>query len=188
MENALPQLREMQANLYLCKLPPAYTDAHLLLNEQINASISRELNRKGIRIDEINGKKLDQIIKRENDYRQNLGRESEFDPFYYFRHELDQESVAQLKSNDWKLHVDFQEHFDHQERVYADITEQLSRLHQNPSKFASPSRTTFWTKFRRGSRTVKRIWRMRFYWRRAKRRSKFVKTRRVKFRGNCPIS
>lgn len=117
----------MQTNLYLCKLPPAYTDAHLLLNEQINASISRELNRKGIRIDEINGKKLDRIIKKESRFQQEHRRESEFDPFYYFEHELDHESVAELKSNEWRLHVDFQEHYRHQEKVYKSIMEKLSR-------------------------------------------------------------
>lgn len=128
LEETLPRLREMQTNLHLCKLSPTCTDAHLLLNEQINASINRELSRRGIRVDELNAKRLDQIIRRQAQTPVESGRESEFDPFYYYKTELDLESVAHLKSNDWQLHVDFKEHHERQEEVYAAIVEQLSGL------------------------------------------------------------
>jgi hypothetical protein len=83
---------------------------------------------KGIRIDEINGKKLDQIIQKENGYKNNLNRESEFDPFYYHNNELDPESVKHLKSNEWKLSVNFEEHYKNQEKIYQIIVDQLSKL------------------------------------------------------------
>ena len=148
-------MKEFQNNLYLCKLSPSHTDAHLLLNEQINTSINRELNLKGIRIDEINGKRLDEIIKKENKYKRNINRESEFDPFYYHKYELDQESVIHLKSNDWKLNVDFEQHYNNQELVYTDIMEKLSEFNLENFQTKVPKFKNIFDKIRRNQENKK---------------------------------
>jgi hypothetical protein len=129
-------------------LSPSHTDAHLLLNEQINASINRELNLRGIRIDEINGKRLDEIIKKESKYKRNVNRESEFDPFYYYKHELDKESVVCLKSNEWHLNVDFKNHYQKQEKVYKDIMEKLSKNSLETFNTKKPAFTNIFDKIR----------------------------------------
>ena len=118
----------MQNNLYLCKLNPTRVHAHLLLNEQINQSIEKELYRKGIRINDINGKMLHDIITKERVMKVKHTRDSEFNPFYYQENELDPRLASALKSNQWKLHVNFHRNYEGQEEKYNYIVEQLSSL------------------------------------------------------------
>lgn len=111
MINSLENLKELQCNLFLSKIGGEFSEAHALLNDQINRAITQELFLKGIRINDLNGRVLDQIIRKRASNREDSEFKSQLDPFYYMENELNPEIVKDLHSNDWKLHVDFRTYF-----------------------------------------------------------------------------
>lgn len=123
------KIEELQNNLFLNKINSEMVNSNLVLNDQINKTLMNDLSSRGIRLEDLNPDHIIELLQKKTEKKSINEHEAEFDPFYYFKNELDENSVKDLKSSNWNLNPNFLKNFTQMEDKYLKVIKLLSKQH-----------------------------------------------------------
>jgi hypothetical protein len=88
-----------------------------------------DLSARGIRLEDLDPDHILELLQTKTKKKCVNEHEAEFDPFYYFKNELDENSVKDLKSSTWNLSPNFLKNFTQMEDKYKKVIKLLSTKH-----------------------------------------------------------